>query len=343
MTQVNSIGVDLAKNSFYVVALSTTGKRVWRNKVKRSELLSFLTQKATGTVVMEACSGAHHWARSLQKLNIPVALLPPQHVKAYLRGQKNDYNDAEAIAEAYQHGRIRATTVKTTTQQDQQSLFRVREQLLKEQTALVNQVRGLLAEYGVVIPQGKRCFSRSIPLILEDASNGLTPAIRALVQRRYDHYQTLIKELDWYKGQLETLAKQDETCQRLMSIPGFGPLVATAFSCWLGDGQQFTKGRQTSGALGLVPRQHSTGGRTVLLGITKRGDQYLRALLVHGARAAARVMPGREDALSQWFLRVKARRGHNIAVVALASKLARIGWSMVSQKTSYQTERAALA
>lgn len=342
MAQGKTIGVDLAKNTFYLVALSTTGKTVWRKKVARDRLVPFLAQK-TGTVAMEGCSGAHHWARSLQALNIPVAILPAQHVKAYRRGQKNDYNDAEAIAEAHLHGRIRPSEVKTLAQQDLQSLFRVREQVLKEQTALINQVRGLLAEYGVTIPKGKRQFNRAAPLVLEDATNALTPPIRELLRRRYEQYQLLEQELGWYTQQIESLAKADEHCQRLMSIPGFGALVATAFSCWLGDGKQYQKGRQASGALGLVPKQCSTGGRTVLLGITKVGDKNLRALLVHGARAAARVMPGREDPLSQWFLRVKARRGHNIAVVALASKLARIGWSVVRQQTRYQQVQAAYA
>lgn len=341
MAKVKTIGVDLAKNTFYLVALSATGEKIWRKKVSRNRLIPLLVQSACDTVVMEACSGAHHWARSLKAQGISVALLPPQHVKAYLRGQKNDYSDAEAIAEAYQHGRIRPTAVKTLTQQDLQSLFRVRQQLLKEQTALINQVRGLLAEYGVVIPQGKRCFCQSLPRIIEDATNELTPTIRQLLQRRYEQYRVLEEELGWHRTQLDALAKSDEHCQRLMSIPGYGPLVATAFSCWLGNGQQFKKGREASSALGLVPRQHSTGGRTVLLGITKRGDQSLRALLVHGARAAARVMADRDDALSQWFKRVEARRGHNKAVVALASKLARIGWSVVRQQTSYQIVQAA--
>lgn len=340
MRQLMTIGLDLAKNTFFMVALNSSGQRQWRKKLRRKQLLSHFAQHPPCRVAMEACAGAHYWARELRQLGHEVVLLPPQHVRAYLRGQKNDYNDAEAIAEACLQGRIRPVPPKTLEEQDRQSFHRIRRQLIIEQTRLINQARGLLSEYGVVLPPGREHFARAMTGVLEDAQNGLTARMRELMARGMARYRALREELAWYDRQLNQQVKEDEVCQRLMSIPGFGPVVSSVFRNWLGDGGQFRRGRDVSAALGIVPRQHSTGGKPLLLGITKKGDKMLRSLLIHGARSVVMHADKKTDALSRWIQRLVQRRGFNKAVVALANKQARIGWVVVTRGEVYQARPA---
>lgn len=329
------IGVDLAKQSFALVELKPNGKDGWRKTLRRSQVLRFLVQQPPCTVAMEACAGAHYWGRQIEALGHEVEMLPPQHVKAHLRGQKNDYNDAWAIAEACLYGRVRKVPVKTVAQQEQQLLTQQRRQLIQEQVRLGNQIRSLLLEYGRVLAKGPAALRR-IPELLEDADNELGPVGRAMLQRQYVRWQALREELAWYDRELKAQAREDDTCRRLIALPGFGPVVSSVFKAWVGDGKQFKRGRDASAALGLVPRQHSTGGREVLLGITKRGDRYVRATVVHGARAVVRLAAGKSDALSQWINRLVEARGHNKAVVALANKLVRIAWVIVARGETYQ-------
>lgn len=330
------IGLDLAKNSFSLVALAPQGREQWRKTVKRGQLLRILAKQSLGVVAMEACAGAHYWGREIAGQGHTVVMLPPQHVKGYLRGQKNDYNDARAIAEACLHGHIRPVPVKRVAQQDAHLLQDVRRQLMQERVRLGNQIRSLLVEFGVALPKGVSTLRRRIPEVLEDGENGLSPLSRQLLQRQHQRWRQLCEELDWYERELVRQAREDDVCRRLSELPGFGPVVSSVFKSWIGDGGQFRRGRDASAALGVVPRQHSTGGREVLLGITKRGDRYVRATVVHGARSVVLRAKGKEDRLSCWINHLVAERGHNKAVVALANKLVRMAWVIVARGERYQ-------
>lgn len=330
------IGLDLAKNIFHAVELNEHGKRCWRKKFSRTQLKRYFHNRASTKIAMEACGSSHYWARLLKQMGHSVELLPPRHVKAYLRGQKNDYNDAQAIAEASCHGAIRPVPVKTIAQQDEQAFHRMRSQCVSQRTRVVNQIRGLLSEYGIVIAQGINPVRRAIPEILEDAENGLNPLFRALLYRSSQRLATLDEELDWFDEQLRHQAKQDDVCQRLQDIPGFGPLVSSAVKCWMGDGHQFRRGRDASAALGIVPRQHSSGGKNILLGISKRGDGYTRTQVINGARSVVIHAKNKSDVLSCWINRLVETRGFNKAVVAVANKSIRIAWVIIARSERYQ-------
>lgn len=335
MQQLKIFGVDLAKTSFYVVALNAGQKAVQRKKLSRGKVLPYFARQERACIAMKACASEHYWARELKTLGHQVVLLAPQHVKAYLRGQKHDYNDAQAIAEACQQGRVRPVQIKTVEQQDKQSVLRMRSLLSKERVSLINHVRGLLGEYGIAISQGSTALKQALPELLSDEEPRLSAPMKMSLSRQYQHLKHLEEELLWYEKRLKEQAKEDEACQLLMSIPGFGPINSMVFSNWLGDGQQFSKGRDTSAALGVVPRQHSTGGKQVLGRITKRGDKEVRTLTIHGSRAVAIRAKGKTDPLSLWIQRIIARRGFNKAVVALANKLVRIAWAVVVTKEPY--------
>jgi transposase len=336
MSEITTVGLDLAKQVFHVVCCDARGKPVSRRTLKRAQVLGYFAQLPSALVGMEACAGAHYWGRALRDVGHEVRLLAPQYVKAYVRGNKNDYNDALAIAEAVVRPSLRAVAIKTVAQQDAQALHRVRAQCVAARTALSNQLRGLLVEYGVVLPLGVGVLRRRLPELLEAADNELSEAFRALLAQGYQQLCELDGHIEAYTAAVVRQAEQTEACRRLQTIPGFGPIVASVFHSQIGSGEAFRRGRDVSAALGLVPRQHSSGGKSVLLGISKRGDRYLRSLLVHGARAVVRQAAQKDDRLSRWINRIKASRGHNKAVVALANKLARIGWAVLAQRTVYQ-------
>lgn len=330
-----TVGLDLAKNVFHSV--NSDGQR---KKHKRTQLKRYFANLPPCSIAMEACGGSHYWAREFEVLGHTVTLLPPQHVKGYLRGQKNDFNDAQAIVEAAQHGKIRPVPIKSVEQQDRQALLRVRKLLTSEQTRLVSQVRGLLHEYGIVIAKGICTARRRIPEILEDAENGLSPFFRELLAGRYQRLQELKEEMAWHDKQIKVQAKRDDDCARLAELPGFGPIVSFAFKSWVGDGKQFKRGRDASAAIGLVPRQHSSGDKTVLMGITKQGDGYFRSLIVHGARSVVSYAKKKTDRLSCWINRLVATRGFNKAVIALANKLIRMAWVIIARQEHYRPQVA---
>jgi transposase len=251
-------------------------------------------------------------------------------------GNKNDYNDALAIAEAVVRPEMRGVMVKTAAQQDIQALHRLRAQCVASRTALGNQLRGLLAEHGIVLPRGIGNVRRRLPALLEDAENGLSELFRRLLAQGYQQLSELDSHIEAYTAELNRHSQQDDACRRLQTIPGYGPIVASVFHSMVGDGQAYRRGRDVSAALGLVPRQHSSGGKSVLLGISKRGDRYLRSLLVHGARAVVRQAAHKDDRLSRWINKIRAKRGYNKASVALANKLARIGWAVLAKHSVYQ-------
>jgi transposase len=336
MSKLTTIGLDLAKNVFHVVGCDSRGQRVLRKRLRRAQVLGYFSQLPPCRVGMEACAGAHYWGREIQALGHEVRLIPAQHVKPLVRGNKNDYNDALAIAEALARPGLRFVGLKSAAQQDIQALHRLRARCVGERTALCNQLRGLLAEYGIVLPRGVASLRRGIPELLEDADNGLSALFRRLLAERYRQLQELDEHLAAYTRELEDHSAASQACQRLQTIPGYGPVLASAFHGTVGDVSAYRRGRDVAASLGLVPRQHSSGGKARLLGISKRGDRYLRSLLVHGARSVVIRAANKEDRLSRWINKVRAERGYNKATVALANKMARIGWAVLTHKSVYQ-------
>lgn len=341
--KISTVGLDLAKNTFHVVCFNERFKEVKKRMLRRHQVLQFFAQLPPCRIGMEACSGSNYWGRELKKLGHEIKLIPPQYVKPYLRGNKNDYNDARAIAEATTRPGIRTVAIKTVEEQDMQALHRIRSQCLKDRTALINSTRGLLSEYGLVFPKGVKNLHNRIPELLEDADNALSLDFRYLLARRYEQLVELDDHIAFYTDKLEKVGRQNDACRRLQTVPGFGPIVSSAFHSAVGDGHAYSRGRDAAASLGLVPRQHSSGGKNVLLGISKRGDRYLRSLLVHGARAVVNQAAGKEDRLSCWLNRIRAERGWNKAVVAMANKMARMGWAILRYKTTYQPSSAGLA
>jgi len=338
MNKITTAGLDLAKNNFHVVCTNGSGKIVRKRMLKRAQVLPYFAQLPSCLVGIEACSGAHYWHRELAQLGHQVKQLPAQYVKAFVRGNKNDYNDALAIAEAVRQPELRPVSPKTIPQQDIQALIRLRQKAIASRTLLSNQLRGLLAEYGIVLHPGMAVIRRRIPELLEDADNGLSPLFRECLAEGYRQLQDLDGVIERYTRKLTHWSQQHEACQRLQSIPGYGSIVASVYFSQVGNGQDYRRGRDVSASLGLVPAQHSSGGKPRLLGISKRGNGYLRSLLVHGARAVLRQAErqGKTDRLSLWALRLKEKKGHNKAVVALANKMARMGWVILNQHTVYQ-------
>jgi transposase len=334
--KITTIGLDLAKSVFHVVCFDARHQEVGKRMLRRSQVLAYFAQQEPCVVAMEACAGAHYWGRELEKLGHTAKLIPPQYVKPYVKGNKNDYNDARAIAEAATRPGMRFVGIQTVEQQDIQALHRLRAQQVKQRTALCNQLRALVAEYGIVMNKGVAALRRGIPRLLEDAENGLSEAFRALLSRGYEQLLEREGHIDDYTHQVEVHSRQNEQTRRLQTLPGFGPIVASVFASVVGDGSAFKRGRDVSACLGLVPRQHSSGGKEVLLGISKRGDKYLRSLLIHGARSVVLHAKHKEDALSRWVNRVRERRGTNKAAVALANKLARRGWALLRHETVYR-------
>ena len=341
--EIIRIGVDLAKSVFHVHGVDSKEKPVWRHRLSRDKWLGALIERvAPGCEIgMEACAGAHHWARALQARGYRVKLIAPQFVKPYVKSNKNDRNDAEAICEAMSRPTMRYVGVKSVEQQDIQSVHRVRSELVRQRTAKGNQIRGLVAEYGLVAPQQLARLRGAIPGWLEDAENGLSAQFRRLLSGLWGDLQALDRRVTELDTEIETIAHSDPVAQRLQQLRGVGPITATALVAAVGSGEQFAKGRDLAVSLGLTPKQHSTGGKARLLGISKRGDPYLRKLLVNGARAVIFRSKHRDDPLSQWVQRLARRRHPNIAALALANKTARIAWAMIHNDTDYAPERAA--
>ena len=285
---------------------------------------------------MEACAGGHYWARELSKLGHTVKLMSPHFVAPYRKSQKNDGNDAEAVCEAVGRPSMRFVPPKTTAQQDVQALHRIRAQLIKWRTGLANEIRGLLGEYGIVLRKGMAPLRRVLASIIEDERELLSPFFREMLREMRERLRFLDTRLQEYDRRVECVFSKDERCRRLAQVEGVGALVATALVAAVGNAREFRTGRELSAWLGLVPRQHSTGGRTVLLGITKRGDRYLRMLLIHGARAALRWVERRRDAPGVALTRLKTRRGPNVAAVALANRNARVLWALLARGEDYR-------
>jgi transposase len=334
--QLHTVAIDLAKKVFHLVGADTTGKILWRKRLTRYALMPFIAQLPPVLIGIEACGGAHYWARRFREHGHEVKLMAPQFVKPFVKSNKNDMRDAEAIAEAVTRPTMRFVPTKDVAQQDIQALHRVRERLIGERTALVNEVHGLMQEYGIVMPKGVAKFRQAVVGKLEAEKDKLTPLSQEMFWKLVEEFAALEVQLAYYQEKLDALAQTHPECQRLMTIPGIGPLTATALVAAVSDATAFKNGRQFAAWLGLVPRQHTTGGKERLLGISKRGDTYLRKLLVHGARATIRWVGHKTDRRSQWIRHLLEHRGKNRTAVAVANKNARIVWALLTSHQDYQ-------
>jgi len=338
MNKLSRVGIDLAKNIFQLHGVDRHGKAVWRRRLTRDKWLKVLLGKVEPgcEIGMEACAGAHHWARQLQAKGFTVRLIAPQFVKPYVKSNKNDANDAEAVCEAMSRPSMRFVAIKTVGQQDIQAIHRVRSELIGQRTSKANQLRGLVAEYGLVAPQQLARLRAAVPVWLEDAENGLTSRFRELLNGLWDDLKTLDRRVAELDREIDVIAQSDPVAKRLQQLRGVGPMVATALVATVGNAEQFANGRQMAASLGLTPKQHSSGGKDRLLGISKRGDAHLRSILIHGARSVIRTAKLKDDRLSQWVTSLAERRHPNVAAVALANKTARIAWAMLRHGTNYE-------
>ena len=334
--ELKRVGLDVAKNVFQVHGVDRNEEVRCRRQLRRSGVLKFFAGRPPCLIGMEACAGAHYWARELSKLGHTVKLMAPQLVKPYVTSQKNDANDADGICEAVGRPKMRFVAVKTVAQQEMQAAHRIRSELIRHRTAKGNQIRGLLAEFGLVVGQRLEVLRRVLPELLEDGDNGLSGGMRRLV----DGLRRDLVQLDERVAEVEAVivaeARANEACARLQTIPGIGPLTASALVSAVGDGRQFKNGRQLAAWVGLVPGQDSSGGKPRLLGISKHGDTYLRTLLIHGGRAVERTCGAKTDPRSRWLRAVGERRHRNIAAVAQANRNARIAWALLTRGESYR-------
>lgn len=336
MAECCFLAIDIAKNVFQLHDAASNGSIVFRRRLMRDQLPEFVAKLPACVIAMEACASAHHWAREFRRFGHDVRLISPQFVRPFVKGSKNDGNDAEAICEAMQRPNMRFVPIKTIEQQDIQSLHRVRSRLVSERTALVCQIRGILAERGIVFAKALTRVRREVPVIAQDLNNPLTPILRTMLTELMDELSALDVRIKRFDHHIDAVFQSNEACQRIARIEGVGPKTATAFVAAIGDPHEFKNGRHFAAWLGLVPRQRSSGDRQLLLGITKRGDKYLRTLLVHGARAVLRTAPKKNDAKHAWALEVASRRGAPKAIVAIANKIARVIWVLLAKKEDYR-------
>jgi transposase len=340
--QIETLGIDLGKSTFHVAGSDAAGRLVLQRKFTRLQLLRFTRQLTPCRVGMEACGGAHQLARELVGQGHDARLLPAQYVRPYVKTHKNDHRDAEAIAEAVQRPQMRFVPIKSLEQQDVQVLHRHRQRLVRRRTSLMNQLRGIIYERGHTAAKGKIALRRLMAEVLGDAApSELTPMLRTVVEDLNDEWHWLDARIEKIDNQLLTICRSSEAARRISCIPGIGPITATAIVAAIADGSSFRRGRDFAAWLGLVPRQHSTGGRQRLLGISKRGNSYLRYLLVHCARSVHRVLDRQQTALGRWVGRLEVRAHCNVMLVALAAKLARIAWSVLRHQSDFDTQLAA--
>jgi len=334
--EIYTIGIDLGKTVFHMVGLNVRGEAVVRKKFSRTQLLRFTAKLRVELIGMEACWGAHFLGRALREQGHEVRLIPAQYVKPYVKTNKSDYIDAEAIAEAVGRPTMRFVPIKTDDQLDLQSLHRVRERWVMRRTAVINQIRGLLFERGITLRKGRCHLETALPDILEDADSKLSSAVRLLLVQLKMELAQLAMRLEEADALIQKTAQESEVCRRLDAIPGIGPVTATALLAAIGNGGAFRKGREFAAWVGLVPREHSTGGKQKLLGISKRGNGYLRRLFVQGARAVLQFREKQSPGLRAWLAQLTSRTHYNVAGVALANKLARIAWAVLAKGEVYR-------
>lgn len=338
--KVTTVGIDLAKSVFHVHGADARGAVVFSRRLTRAQLGPFMANLAPCLVGMEACGGAHYWGRRFRALGHDVRVITPHFVKPFVKSNKNDRNDAEAICEAVVRPTMRFVAIKSVEQQDRQALHRIRDRLMGQRTQAINQIRGLMAEYGIVMARRPATVRRRVPEILEDADNGLTPEARRLFAELYAELDQLEQRIAPHDQQIRATARSDEVCKRLQAIEGVGPVIATAITAAVGDARVFKNGRQFAASLGLVPRQHSTGGKPRLGRISKRGDPYLRKLLVQGALITVHWSRGKNTPKARWVQALVRRCGKQKAAVALANKNARVIWALMARGDTYRPQPA---
>ncbi|MGZ5091358.1 MAG: IS110 family RNA-guided transposase [Burkholderiales bacterium] len=339
--KITTVGIDLAKNVFQVHGVDERGKAVLRKQLKRKDVVSFFANLETCLIGMEACAGAHYWARKLAEFGHTVRLMAPQFVKPYVKTNKNDRNDAEAICEAVSRPNMRFVPVKTAEMQAVLALHRARQGLVKARTAQSNQIRGLLAEFGIAIRTGLSHLGKRLPEILEDGENGLPGMMRQLLAGLGNQLKELDRQVRELERQITVWHRDNPASRKLEAIPGIGPLTASAYVASIGDAKSFKNARQVPAWLGMVPRHEGTGGKVALGRISKRGDTYLRTLLIHGARAVIAHVERKSDQSDHWLKGLLTRRNKNIAAVALAAKNARIAWALLAHERGYQSDHVA--
>jgi len=334
--QIRSVGIDLGKTTFHLVALDDNGTVLIRRKFTQRQLITFTANLQTSLIGMEACGGAHFLGRMLRAQGHDVKLIPAQFVKPFVKSNKNDFLDAEAIAEAVDRQNMRFVPIKTDDQLDLQALHRVRDRLIARRTSVINQLRAFLLERGLVFAKSPAKLRERMPEILENAEEDITPRMRNLLALLWNEWTDLESQLEEMNDEVERIASSDAACMRLRQIPGIGPLVATAIVAAIGNGAAFHKGREFAAWLGIVPRQYSTGGKARLYGISKRGNNYLRKILIHGARAVVLRSKRERIAMGAWMTALEARAPRNVLIVATANKLARIAWAVLSTGQDYR-------
>ena len=341
--QIHSVGIDLGRTTFHLVALGAAGKVLVRKKFTRNQLLAYTANMPTSLVGLEACAGAHFLGRALRKQGHDVRLIAGQFVKPFVKSNKNDFIDAEAIAEAVERENMRFVPIKTDDQLDLQGIHRVRDRLISRRTAVINQIRAFLLERGMAFAQRPAKLKAAMADVLENAEADLTPQMRNLIDMLWDEWKLVELQIEKLNLELERISAADAGCTRIRQIPGIGPVVATAIVAAIGNGAAFRKGRDFAAWLGIVPRQHSTGGKAKLLGISKRGNVYLRKVLIHGARAAVLRIKRDRAPIGAWLDALDARAPKNVVVVAMANKLARIAWAVLSSGQEYRPTANAIA
>jgi transposase len=333
---ITTIGIDLGKNTFHLIGMDARGRIVLRRKVSRGQLQSCLANLPVCLIGLEACAGAHHVGRQLAALGHDVRLLPAQYVKPFLKGHKNDYRDAEAIAEAAQRPTMRPVPLKSAEQLDLQALHRVRSRLIGQRTAVINQIRGFLLECGLPVRQGLAGLREALPTLLSHRTDVLSPRMIHLIEDLSEDWRRLDERIGTLTRDITALARQDASCCRLMGIPGVGVITASAMVAAIGTGAAFAKGRDFAAWLGLVPKQISTGDRTILGGLSKRGNRYLRSLFVGGAQTILQHRHHwQRHCFGDWLAAAGTRLHRNVLAAALANKLARIAWSVLSRERAY--------
>jgi len=334
------IGLDLAKTVFHYVNVDASGKPLGKRELSRTQMIRHFSNMEPSRIAMEACGSSHYWARTLTAMGHTAELLPPQFVKPYLRGQKNDFNDAKAIGLASIAGGIRPVEIKSEAQQIDIAYQTARSLVSRQRTAQGNHIRGLLAEFGIAVRTGFKPLREKL-CELTDVGSTLAPRLKSLLADEYEHLCELDQRLEWHDREVKRTAKESVRCQALIEMPGIGPVVSVALVNWFGDAKQYKRGRDAAAALGLVPSQHSSGGKSRLGKISKRGDSFTRCQIVHGARAAVRAAANKDDNLSRWIQALVERRGVNKATVALANKLVRIAWAILATGCCYEQKLAA--
>lgn len=342
MNEITLLGIDLAKNTFQLIGVDKHHKVVLKRRCNRDKLVEITTKLPGCTILMEACGTSNYWGRRFSEMGHEAKLISPQHVTPYVANHKNDYKDTEAIIEAGTRPRTKFVAIKTIEQQDIQSIHRVRERLVANRISLSNQIRGLLLEYGVVIPKGFSSLKSKIVDMLGEEKALLTEQMMEVLDDIYEEFKELSTRIDKYDKKIELISNQNSYCQLLKTIPGIGPITSTALYASMGNGSQFKNGREMAAHIGLVPKQHSSGDRHVLLGLTKKGNRDLKQLLIHGSRSVVTHAAKKEDRRSKWITQLATKKHANVVATAVANRTARIAWAVLQSSKPYNVDLGAI-